>query len=61
MKLDRSLAILKLRYASNEIVHWLTTLADSFRVAADLGAVRFAFRAFRKAIFIFKGRWHILP
>ena len=56
MKLDRSLAILKLRYASNEIVHWLTTLADSFRVAADLGAVRFAFRAFRKAIFIFKGR-----
>jgi len=42
-------------YASNEIVNWFTTLADSFRVAADLGCVRFTFNAFRKAVFIFKG------
>jgi hypothetical protein len=48
-------------YASREVVNWVTTLADSVRVAADLGAVRFGFVAFQRAIFIFKvlayGEW----
>jgi beta-1,4-mannosyltransferase len=41
-------------YANEEIINWITTLADSFRVGADLGAVRYSFKYFHKALFIFK-------
>lgn len=42
-------------YANEEIVNWVTTLADSFRVGADMGMLRFCLRKFNKPLFLFKG------
>lgn len=42
-------------YANEEVVNWITTLADSFRVGADIGLLRFCLRKFHKAPFLFKG------
>lgn len=42
-------------YANEEVVNWVTTLADSFRVGADLGMLRFCLRKFHSALFLFKG------
>lgn len=42
-------------YANQEIVNWITTLADSFRVADDMGKIRFQFYAFHKPLFGWKG------
>lgn len=42
-------------YANEEVVNWVTTLADSFRVGADLGMLRFCLRKFNSALFLFKG------
>ena len=42
-------------YANEEVVNWVTTLADSFRVGADMGMLRFCLRKFHKALFLFKG------
>ena len=42
-------------YANEEVVNWVTTLADSFRVGADIGMLRFCLRKFHKALFLFKG------
>lgn len=42
-------------YANQEIVNWVTTLADSFRVADDMGKLRFQFYAFHKPLFGWKG------
>jgi egghead protein (zeste-white 4 protein) len=42
-------------YANEEVVNWITTLADSFRVGADIGMLRFCLRKFHKALFLFKG------
>ncbi|EPB67733.1 hypothetical protein ANCCEY_13180, partial [Ancylostoma ceylanicum] len=42
-------------YASGEIVNWLTTLSDSFRVADDMGKLRLQFKLFHKPLFGWKG------
>ncbi|KAI6241634.1 Glyco-trans-2-like domain-containing protein [Aphelenchoides fujianensis] len=42
-------------YANGEIVNWITTLSDSFRVADDMGKLRFQFNFFHKPLFGWKG------
>ncbi|KAK0417192.1 hypothetical protein QR680_012871 [Steinernema hermaphroditum] len=42
-------------YASGDIVNWMTTLADSYRVADDMGKLRFQFSFFHKPLFGWKG------
>lgn len=42
-------------YTNQEIVNWFTTLADFFRVAEDMGKLRFQFKTFHKPIFGWKG------
>ncbi|CAH4033346.1 unnamed protein product [Pieris brassicae] len=44
-------------YANEEVVNWLTTLADSFRVADDMGKLRFQFYTFHKPLFSWKGSY----
>lgn len=44
-------------YANENIVNWLTTLADSFRVSDDMGKVRFQFYVFHKPLFSWKGSY----
>lgn len=44
-------------YANENVVNWLTTLADSFRVSDDMGKVRFQFKTFHKPIFSWKGSY----
>ncbi|CAH2092080.1 unnamed protein product [Euphydryas editha] len=44
-------------YANERIVNWLTTLADSFRVADDMGKLRLQFRLFHKPLFSWKGSY----
>jgi egghead protein (zeste-white 4 protein) len=42
-------------YANEEVVNWVTTLADSFRVADDMGKLRLQFSLFHKPLFSWKG------
>lgn len=42
-------------YINQEIVNWFTTLADFFRVAEDMGKLRFQFKTFHRPIFGWKG------
>lgn len=42
-------------YANEEVVNWVTTLADSFRVGSDMGLLRFSLRKLHKPYFLFKG------
>ncbi|XP_050303235.1 beta-1,4-mannosyltransferase egh [Anthonomus grandis grandis] len=42
-------------YANEEVVNWITTLADSFRVSDDMGKLRCQFYWFHKPLFSFKG------
>lgn len=42
-------------YANEEVVNWVTTLADSFRVGSDMGMLRFSLRKLNKMLFTFKG------
>lgn len=42
-------------YANEEVVNWITTLSDSFRVSDDMGKLRFQFVMFHKPLFSFKG------
>uniref|UniRef100_A0A0A9Z343 Beta-1,4-mannosyltransferase egh n=1 Tax=Lygus hesperus TaxID=30085 RepID=A0A0A9Z343_LYGHE len=44
-------------YANEEVVNWVTTLADSFRVADDMGKLRAQFLFFRKPILSWKGSY----
>uniref|UniRef100_A0A7E4VL76 Beta-1,4-mannosyltransferase bre-3 n=1 Tax=Panagrellus redivivus TaxID=6233 RepID=A0A7E4VL76_PANRE len=44
-------------YANGEIVNWITTLSDSFRVADDMGKLRFQFSYFHKPLFGWKGSY----
>ncbi|KAI2801059.1 Glycosyl transferase group 2, partial [Blomia tropicalis] len=44
-------------YANEQIVNWLTTLADSFRVAEDMGKLRFQFYMFHRPLFSWKGSY----
>ncbi|CAG0880452.1 unnamed protein product [Cyprideis torosa] len=44
-------------YANENVVNWVTTLADSFRVADDLGKLRFQFKVFHKPLFGWKGSY----
>lgn len=42
-------------YANEEVVNWITTLADSFRVTDDMGKLKLQFRMFHKPLFSWKG------
>ncbi|KAI6197772.1 hypothetical protein M3Y94_01264300 [Aphelenchoides besseyi] len=42
-------------YANDEIVNWLTTLSDSFRVADDMGKLKFQLGVLHKPFFSWKG------
>ncbi|KAJ8953802.1 hypothetical protein NQ318_006649 [Aromia moschata] len=42
-------------YANEEVVNWITTLADSFRVTDDMGKLRLQFLLFHKPLFSWKG------
>lgn len=42
-------------YANEGVVNWITTLADSFRVADDMGKLRLQFTMFHKPLFSWKG------
>lgn len=42
-------------YANEEVVNWLTTLADTCRVADDMGKLRFQFYMFHRPLFSWKG------
>lgn len=44
-------------YANEEVVNWITTLADTFRVADDMGKLRFQFKMFHKPLFSWKGSY----
>uniref|UniRef100_A0A8D8LF99 Beta-1,4-mannosyltransferase egh n=1 Tax=Cacopsylla melanoneura TaxID=428564 RepID=A0A8D8LF99_9HEMI len=44
-------------YANEEVVNWVTTLADSFRVADDMGKLRFQFSMFHKPLLSWKGSY----
>lgn len=44
-------------YANENVVNWLTTLADSFRVSDDMGKLRFQFKFFHKPLFSWKGSY----
>lgn len=44
-------------YANEKIVNWLTTLADTFRVAEDMGKLRMQFYLFHKPLFSWKGSY----
>lgn len=43
-------------YANGSIVNWFTTLADSIRVAEDMGKLRFQFYMFHRPLFSWKGK-----
>lgn len=44
-------------YANENVVNWLTTLADSFRVSDDMGKLRLQFKMFHKPYFSWKGSY----
>lgn len=44
-------------YANEEVVNWITTLADTFRVADDMGKLRFQFMKFHKPLVSWKGSY----
>lgn len=44
-------------YANENVVNWLTTLADSFRVSDDMGKLRFQFKFLHKPILSWKGSY----
>ncbi|CAG0919690.1 unnamed protein product [Notodromas monacha] len=44
-------------YANEEIVSWITTLADLVRVAEDVGKYKFQFKNFEKPLFGMKGSY----
>jgi len=44
-------------YANEEVVNWFTTLADSFRVADDMGKLRIQLSMFHKPLLSWKGSY----
>lgn len=44
-------------YANEEVVNWITTLADSFRVTDDMGKLKLQFLMFHKPLFSWKGSY----
>ncbi|XP_014669004.1 PREDICTED: beta-1,4-mannosyltransferase egh-like [Priapulus caudatus] len=44
-------------YANEDVVNWLTTLADMIRVAMDMGRIRAQFRIFHRPLFAWKGSY----
>ncbi|KAI3380994.1 hypothetical protein SNEBB_010366 [Seison nebaliae] len=44
-------------YANQNIVNWITTLADSFRVGTDLGTLRFNLKYYGRPLYLFKGSY----
>lgn len=46
-------------YANEQIVNWMTTLGDCFRVADDMGKLKLQFYLFHKPLFSWKGSYVI--
>lgn len=46
-------------YANNTVINWITTLADSKRVAEDIGRIRAQFNLFSKPVFGWKGSYMV--
>lgn len=44
-------------YANEQVVNWVTTLADSFRVADDMGKLRMQFSMFHRPLLSWKGSY----
>ncbi|XP_074109151.1 beta-1,4-mannosyltransferase egh-like isoform X1 [Cotesia typhae] len=44
-------------YANETVVNWVTTMADCFRVADDMGKLRFQFNMFHRPLFSMKGSY----
>lgn len=44
-------------YANGEIISWIATFADSYRVADDLGKLQFQFYYFHRPLFSWKGSY----
>ncbi|KAL4714492.1 hypothetical protein ACJJTC_017787 [Scirpophaga incertulas] len=44
-------------YANEHVINWITTLADSFRVADDMGKLRCQFYLFHRPLFSWKGSY----
>lgn len=44
-------------YANENVVNWITTLADSFRVTDDMGKLRLQFKLFHKPLLSWKGSY----
>uniref|UniRef100_A0A224XPE3 Putative beta-14-mannosyltransferase egh n=1 Tax=Panstrongylus lignarius TaxID=156445 RepID=A0A224XPE3_9HEMI len=44
-------------YANEDVVNWITTLADSFRVADDMGKLRLQFSLFHRPLLSWKGSY----
>lgn len=44
-------------YANENVVNWLTTLSDMYRISSDMGKLRFQFRVFHKPLFSWKGSY----
>ncbi|KAK0159790.1 hypothetical protein PV327_010865 [Microctonus hyperodae] len=44
-------------YANENVVNWITTLADSFRVTDDMGKLRLQFTMFHRPLFSMKGSY----
>lgn len=42
-------------YGKEVVYNWITTLSDSVRVGADMGALRFSLKHFNRPLFSFKG------
>lgn len=42
-------------YSNEEVINWFTTLADSYRIADDMGKLRFQFSMFHKPLVSWKG------
>lgn len=51
------LSLIEFQYANENVVNWLTTLADSFRVGDDMGKLRMQFKFFHKPFFSWKGSY----
>ncbi|KAL3864896.1 hypothetical protein ACJMK2_006543 [Sinanodonta woodiana] len=47
-------------YANTEIINWCTTLADSVRVAIDIGLMKFCFQKLHRPIYGLKGSYIII-
>ncbi|XP_074592912.1 beta-1,4-mannosyltransferase egh-like [Brevipalpus obovatus] len=47
-------------FTNGDVINWITTLLDTFRVTDDLGKMRFQFRVFHKPFFGLRGSYMVI-